>query len=104
MNQVADTLAGLTALALWVFAVDYARLRPWRNPGGRIVLTVSLAFAVVMTLLVARLCFGDFVFHEAVRVLAYATGLVAVLSVWVAFRRAQSRARRARKERDRDRS
>ena len=93
MDEVATVLATLTALCLVVFAADYARARPWRNPGGRIVLTMAVAFAAVMVMVSARLWFGDFPFHEWVRRTGYGIALAAVLSVWVAYRRAQARGR-----------
>lgn len=99
MDEVANVLAGVTALLLWVFAADYARVRPWRNPGGRLVLTVSLTLAVVMSFISARLCFGAFAFHEIVRIAVYGAAMGAVVAVWVAFRRAQARARRRARDR-----
>lgn len=93
MGEVANVLAGLTALLLWVFAADYARVRPWRNPGGRIVLVVSVTLAVVMSFISARLCFGAFPLHEWVRIGVYGAAMAAVVCVWAGFRRAQSRGR-----------
>ncbi|MDT0302889.1 putative phage holin [Streptomonospora wellingtoniae] len=103
MGEVANVLAGLTALLLWVFAADYCRVRPWRNPGGRLVLVVTLTLAVVMSFISARLCFGAFAFHEVVRIVVYGAAMAAVVCVWVAFRRAQSRARARARERGRHR-
>lgn len=93
MHEGADVLAALTALALWLFAADYCRVRWWTNPGGRLVFSVIVTFALVMSLVAARVWFGDFVLHEWARALIYLVALCVVLSCWTWFHRSQRRGR-----------
>ncbi|WP_435110150.1 putative phage holin [Nocardiopsis synnemataformans] len=90
-------MATLAALLLWLFAIDYSRWRWWVHPGGRLVMTVLVSLALVLTLVAARNWFGEFPGHSVARFVVFAAAFVAIGWAWLLHRRAQQGKHRAKR-------
>lgn len=87
MYEVGTVIAAAAALLLWLFAIDYSRVRWWDHPGGRLVMVVLVSLAAVLTLAACRNLFGDFPGHTLARVLVYGGAFVAIGWAWLLHRR-----------------
>lgn len=86
MYEAGTVMATLAALLMWVFAVDYSRVRWWDNPGGRLVMITLLSLAAVLSLVAARNWFGPFPGHEVARLLVFSLAFVAIGWAWLLHR------------------
>ena len=95
MYEAGTVLATLAALMMWGFAVDYSRGTWWDNPGGRLVMSVLVSLALVLSLVALRNWFGPFPGHELVRLLVFGAALGAIAWAWVLHRQARKGKHRA---------
>lgn len=95
MYEAGTVMATLAALLMWVFALDYSRVRWWGNPGGRLVMTTLVSLALVLTLVAARNWFGEFPGHALARLAVFTAAFVAIGWAWLLHRRVRRAKHRA---------
>ncbi|KOX10153.1 hypothetical protein ADL05_26115 [Nocardiopsis sp. NRRL B-16309] len=92
-----SVLAVIAAVLMWLFVADYARWRWWDNPGGRLVMTVAVALALVLTLASLRSWWPEFPGHELARVVVYLVASGAIVFVWAVHWSSQRGKHRAKR-------
>ena len=95
MYEVGTVMATLAALMMWLFAIDYSRWPWWGNPGGRLVMSVLVTLAAVLTLVALRNWFGEFPGHALARFAVFTAAFVSIGWAWLLHRRAQQGKHRA---------
>ncbi len=98
MYEAGTMMATLAALLLWLFTLDFAMgVRWWTNPGGRLVMTVLVSLASVLTLVAARNWFGEFPGHALARLAVFAGAFIAIGWAWLLHRRVRRPKHRAKR-------
>ncbi|MEU0236793.1 hypothetical protein ABZ234_03815 [Nocardiopsis sp. NPDC006198] len=96
MYEAGTVMATAAALLMWLFAIDYSRWRWWTNPGGRLVMSVLVTLALVLSLVAARNWFGEFPGHAFARLAVFTAAFVAIGWGWLLHRRVQRGRHRAK--------
>jgi len=90
-ETVGNALIIISAAAIWTFVISYQFLAPWwRSSLGRLVMVSKFEFALVLTLMSARVIFGatlETTWYEVLRLIVFAgVPVVFVLQVVALYR------------------